>query len=611
MARFKNSGTWWYYPSFLETPPGPWAGPDPLDDDCVRGWKRAIEWMAKNEMNFVISGIPSYRKDQVYHDWGYHYVVEFEGFPEAKVFTDEFVKKNRDKLRAIFAFAQEKGVAPYIHHYNFCAPVGFVKAHKEMADKIANYTDGRQSLQDRLGYVYGNVCWNEPIYQEFLMSAIREFFQKIPECEGVLITPGECAFCPCPKCRGEKPGERGRANIATMSHFVRTFVDTVKGAGKTPLVRTHVMDPDGNAIKEFPQDVTYVIKYSVFDCIDAPPDPAIQKWVNSGGSVWVSNEISGGENAGPIAWFDPKYFWDAAENLEKIGVEGIMSIDNTDYGFMGLPYRVQQANLLAHTYYVNHGGPYDEEVWRKHFREIFGEKGDEILKAAVLYARVPLNISKMVYSGVEGFTWQFPYHLALDTSWPGALGTEGLDPPDWVIGDLARVNDYVRYLEKNEWREDLLEHVAGDRKPPLAHFAEQTEAARKGEKILAGISEDEVKNDARQELRILQTSARLAVLVGEQWQHLLMGRIYFAGATGVSPEEVRRDLAKRCMAEYRKGIEAFRLQIESVLDLPHGIFDFEQYTGSARQWQLSIPNRTRMMERELAEIEEKLAPLLK
>jgi hypothetical protein len=178
------------------------------------------------------------------------------------------------------------------------------------------------------------------------------------------------------------------------------------------------------------------------------------------------------------------------------------------------------------------------------------------------------------------------------------------------MGNLARVNDYVRYLEENEWRDDLLKHVAGDRGQPLAFFAEQTEAARKGEKMLAEISEDEVKDDARQELRVLQTSAKLAVLVGEQWQHLLMGRIYYAGAKGVSPELVRKKLAKRCIEEYRKGIAAFRLQIEGVLDLPHGIFDFEQYTGSSRHWQLSIPNRTRLMEKELGDIERDLGPLL-
>ncbi len=609
MARFKFSGTWWFYPSFLETPPGPWGGPDALDDDPVAGWKRAIEWMADNEMNFVISGIPSYRKDRVYHDWGYHYVIDFDGFPEAQVFSQEFVKKNRDKLRAIFSFARERGIAPYIHHYNFCAPVSFVRAHKEMADKIANYTDGRKSLQDRLGYIYGNVCWNEPVYQKFLMSAIREFFEKIPEAEGILITPGECAFCPCSQCRGEGPDERASAPVRTLSHFARTFVDTVKGAGKTPLIRTHVAGPLAAAIDKFPRDVTYVVKYSVFDCIDAPPDPAIKAWIDAGHRVWVSKEIAGGENAGPIAWLDPKFFWGVADNLEKLGVEGVISIDSCDYGYTGIPYKMLQANLLSYTHYVNHSGPYDKEVWEKHFREIFGAAAQRILEAAMLYARVPLNISKMVYGGVEGFTWQFPYHLAKNKGWPGELGSRQLEPPEWVLGDLLSVNEYVRYLEENEWRDDLLKHVAGERREPLAFFAEQTEAARRGEQMLAEISEDDVPERARQELRLLQASARLAVLVGEQWQHLLMGRIYYSGAKGISPEPVRRKLAKLCLDEYGKGIKAFRMQIESVLDLPQACFDFEQYTGSSRQWQLSIPNRVRLMEEELREIEEELGAI--
>ena len=123
---------WWLHPAYLEGAPGPWIPPSQFTDDPVPTWKRAIDWMADNGINIVIADIPPFWKDRIYMGWGYHYCIDFDKFPEARVFSSRFARKNRAVLNEIFTYAADKGVQPFTHHYNFCAPVPFVHAHPEL-----------------------------------------------------------------------------------------------------------------------------------------------------------------------------------------------------------------------------------------------------------------------------------------------------------------------------------------------------------------------------------------------------------------------------------------------------------------------------------------------
>jgi len=601
---FDFVGTWWFYPSFLESPPGPWEKSRAYGDDPVRNWKAAIDWMAGKGLNVLVSGIPPFCKDRVYHDWGYHYVLDFPKHRESRVFTDEFVEANRSRLKEIFAHARRRGVKPFIHHYNFCAPVPFVKAHRELAEKVLLRDDARHNLQDWQGLLYGNVCWNDPVYQDYMRGCWGEFLDKFPEVEGIMVTPGECARCACPEC-----GDR----FATLSDFVRTFVETVEGVGRLPVVRAWATGLDAPVIGAFPKGVPYVIKYSVFDVIDAPPDPAVRAWIDAGHRVWLSKEIKGGENGGPIAWFDPKFFRDVASNSRKLGAEGLISIDNSDGGFLGMRHKTQQILLEMFVRYAKGGKAKDRE-WVGELEEWFGPHSENVFRAVRLYSKAILNLSKLAYSPTEGFGWRAAYHFKGPGRWPGTLGLKGrhgLHPPEWVRSrdKLGSVADVVEYLKNNAWEEGIFERVSKGQVDPVAFASRLEAAAAKGVRALEGVPEGEVPRKGLKELALLRTSSKMALHTISWVRHWLWARVMYAGATSRSPKRTRRKLAADMVRELEAVHYHLRRVMECGLELPHGSIDFQRCYASKEWWSPSLPSRVRELEREFDEVVEELSDL--
>jgi len=604
VREFDFVGTWWFYPSYLESPLGPWDKSHLYGDDPVRNWKAAIDWMARQGLNVLVSGIPPFCKDRVYHDWGYHYVLRFPDHPESTVFTKDFVEANRSRLREIFAYARRRGLKPFIHHYNFCAPVPFVKAHKELADKITLREGGRHNLQDWQEFLYGNVCWNEPVYQEYMKDCFREFLATFPDVEGIMITPGECARCACAKCRDK---------LATLSGFVKTFVETVEGAGRLPVVRAWATGLDAPVIKAFPKGVPYVVKYSVFDVIDSPHDPAIEPWIDAGHRVWLSKEIKGGENGGPIAWFSPKLFRDVAANSRKLGVEGLISIDNSDGGFMGMRYKVQQIPLEMFVHYAK-GGKAREKEWVDELKPCFGNHSGKVFRAVKRYSKVVLNVSKLVYSPTEGFGWKAAYHFRGPGRWPGTIGVkgrQGLHPPEWVrSGDrLGSIADAVEYLRDNPWDDDVFEHVSEGEVDPISFASGLEEEAARGVRALERIPDGEIPRRGVKELALLRTSSKLALHTISWLRHWLWARVLYAGATSPSPKEVRSKLAAEMSEELKAVHFHMRRIIECALELPHGSIDFQRYYAQQWTWALSLPSRLRKLEWEFDKVIEELSDL--
>jgi len=601
---FEFVGTWWFYPSFLESPPGPWDKSHIYGDDAVRNWKAAIDWMAKRGLNVLVSGIPPFCKDRVYHDWGYHYVLNFPDHPESKTFTDEFVEGNRLRLKEIFAHARKRGVKPFIHHYNFCAPVPFVKAHRELVEKISLRDDARHNLQDWQGLLYGNVCWNEQVYRDYMKACWGEFLETFPEAEGIMVTPGECGRCACPECQDR---------LATLSDFVKTFVESVEGAGRLPVVRAWATGLDASVVEAFPKGVPCVIKYSVFDVIDAPPDPAIQPWIDAGHRVWLSKEIKGGENAGPIAWFDPGFFRDVAANSRKLGAEGLISIDNSDGGFLGMRHKVQQILLEMFVHYGK-GGRAGEEKWVGELEPWFGTHSEKVFSAVKAYSKAILNLSKLVYSPTEGFGWLADYHFRGPGRWPGTLGLKdrhGLHPPEWVRArdKLGSIADVVEYLRDNPWEEGVFERVSEGRVDPVKFASRLETAAAKGVRALEAIPDEEIPRKGLKELALLRTSSKIALHEIAWVRHWLWARVLYAGATSPSPKEVRRELAAEMAREF--GAVHFHLRrfMECGLDLPHDSIDFQRCYASKEWWARSLPSRLRKLEREFDEVVEELSDL--
>jgi len=603
---------WWLHPAYLEGAPGPWIPPSRFTDDPIPTWKLAVDWMADNGINMVIADIPPFWKDRTYMGWGYHYCIDFDKFPEARVFSTRFTRKNRAILDEIFNYAADKGVQPFTHHYNFCAPVNFVRAHPELHAKLDRHEDGRNNIQDRLGFINGNVCWSEPVYQEFMIECWKEYFRRLPAAAGIMVTPGECHHCSCDQCSGLGSGAERDPTAETITSFIDAFTATLGSVGKFPIVRAWSTGHGPEWQQKLPKGVPYVFKYSVADCVDAGPDPIVSEWIDSGHEVWISKEISGGANGGPTVWTSPRYFHDVHRNCRALGVPGVIGWDISIWGCISNKYPIQWANIEAFTRYASDTGEYDRAPWVEKFTERFGPLGEKFLDALEFLGKVVLGIDKVLFRPGEGYMWMFGYHFAEEQGWPGTLGQSGpagTEPPEWARGNMSTLAEMVEYLHDNPWDDEVVQKVSAGRKDPFEFLGELHDAADEARRILEEIA-DSVPDEHRMDFKILRASTQLVAGIVGQCFIIFKARLYYAGATGVSPHSIRRQLARRCIDNMEQAIKVVEMQLEAIFDYPPDILDFDRHLGSEKPWERGLPNRIRHLQSQLQDIRTALTPLL-
>jgi hypothetical protein len=211
----------------------------------------------------------------------------------------------------------------------------------------------------------------------------------------------------------------------------------------------------------------------------------------------------------------------------------------------------------------------------------------------------------VMWEGDEGFMWNFAYHFKELRGWPGALGVT-LTPPEWVRGDMVTLRDYVDYLRRNPWADDVIDKVAGGKPDPFSFLEEKTKRAKAGLQKLKQLAA-RVPEEAQKEFRLLALSAEIAYLTGMQWGHFLRARLLYSGATSGAPVEVERKLAQECLENLDKGIKAMERQRELVLRYPGDILRFHVYFHRGR---MGMSARIEHWKRERALVQEELAELL-
>ncbi len=588
---FDHVGIWYFLPSFFEYSLGPWQPEVPANPDLVQLWKQTIDWYADNGLNLIVIHLGPYGgekvpigPDRIRFGWGYHYVLNFDRFPEARCLPPDFVRRNQDIVRRVTECGQEKGVAVYTHHYNFLAPRAFVDAHPEITRleilRAGNVVDLHGKLQcwDMRRLLYYDVCWNKPLYREFMVECFREYHELFPAAAGILVTPGERARCTCIECIGERPNEAA-AKVAryqdspqkrkTIAHFVRVFAETLRELGKTPLVRTWIAGVNAEWADVLPRGITYVTKYSLFDLTDGGPDPQILPWLRAGHDMWFMKEISGNENAGPMVLTPPEAFDQLADGCREAGVRGVLGVINSEWG---LQYRVRRVQFATEVLFANSFGKRVGDpptTARQYYTRTFGEPGSAILDAACQYMEVPFNMSRVLGSRLEGFTCEFAYHFAdffgRAKGHPGTLGI-GETPNEWLSREIVPFNTYVSYLKEHPWTDGFRAEVTGEGTDPLQFLEEITSSAKAGWDRLRTLAPT-VSPDAEDEMALLLNSAHLAYLVGMQWGHWFRARLYYTGALGTAPEATRRELARRAVGEYEAGLAALRQRLPLLEEL--------------------------------------------
>lgn len=573
-------GIWWFYPSFLEFPEGPWGSRGASDADPLRLWKSCLSWLADHGLNAAFIHFGPFGgdrsplcNDRVRTGWGYHYLLDFARFPEARTFDRATLRRNRDLLNAICAHGRKVGVGVYTHAYNFSVTAPFLNAHR---DALCSSRIGARSERqlhvpgvcDRLGLVHKNVCWNKPLMQEFSIACWEETFAAIPELEGILVTPGENAKCPCVDCVGPTDDDHAAyvtspPRLKTLGHFVSTFADVLHRLDRKPMVRAWAAGKSRPWIEVFPRGVPIFLKYSVFDVMDAGPDPALKEWVDAGHVVVATPEIQGGENGGPTLWRSPEYLAGVARKTAEAGCAGIVACVNSEHGFLmqSRPEQMTPAILFAHA--AATGGAPAGALSVEWDRRTFGAAGDAIHAALEDTSAITFALPRVVFEAEEGYTWQFDYHFFSD-EWPGRIGV-GITADDWAARDVANLADWLEWLRTHAFVEPVPAEALGGRRDPLDFLRDVAKRVERGAKAIAEL---EAAASDRSRFVLAGGTARLHSLLAREWIALLGAKMAEQALLGPNDETVRAALRARALADFDAAIAALEATIAEASRLP-------------------------------------------
>ena len=553
---------WWQFPSFCDTPVGPWSlDISRLNDEPLTHWIRAIDWMSELGINAFIGNLPSYSKTGSCDDWPFGMVCEWPGYPYAKMFPGSYLEENRRVSNSIIEHCHDRGIRVFLHHYNFFAPYQWFVRQTELLERKRSST----RLVEEFGHekniaLARSMCPNSPLYREFMKASWKELFQRLPGLDGLLITVGESNRCDCQECTGGTPVDSTwlhavrKDQVQTFSQFARFYVETIKSIGKEPMIRCWHGGGDEAFAGAFPKGPVYVIKYSGFNSIDCGPDPAYKFWKNAGHRLWAVHEVSGAEPGGPATWLNPK--WVARVNeraVGEMGIEGSVAFHNNYTGRLDMTYPPVFFNMEAAARFFN-GADYEESFWKRRAEELLGSHGSDYLEAGELYSQIILNIDKVVSYPTDGISFCFNYHLVGDpkTAWPGVvgeLGANGCEPLSWVRGDVAVLRRYKEYLDDAPWSEEIFEKVAScGEVEPLGFLKKRWEAAEEGLGVLQGVVVSDDDDYATVD-RIIRLSAHCAVEFGRLWYNITSAKVLWWGANSLKTElETQKRLARECLA---------------------------------------------------------------
>ena len=612
--RYQGS-RWEVHPAFLEVCPGPWGTLEKYGVDVVGSWKDCIDWHADNGLNVIISNIPYSRTDWNYLGWGFHYILDLKDYPHHEdLFSADFRKRNLETLSAVFGYGKRRGVLMLAHHFNYMAPrrmgvaMGWMPRYP--VDE-ADWTDGMANSINPLRLLGHNCCWNVPSYQEFMKHCWTETCRLLPDLGGFLVTPGEGNHGHFDESRGPVD-EQGRTAtndltlnlihwypsdmryVETSAHFIKTFASTVRKAGRFPLVRSWSVE---GAPHFMPRNVTYLLKHQMFDCIDAPGDPLVKKWLDCGHEMWVEAAFIG-ENAGPIQWAGPRYFKKMAEDIHGSGVAGAV----TNHKCRDLNGPTNWLNYkLFHAAMKSPAAMDDRAPWVRELTPLFGAKAKDAFEAMELTSEGVLLISKIAHRVGEG--WSFLMWPTLTPVIDGLvnLGHENGTPPPWWRGNLFTIKEYLDYLGATPWSEDWMEKARGTRDCPLQALESVIASAQKAERLIEGIKPSPAAAPAWQELRCSAAVNR--------WQcdSILQAcrvKIGMACARACLDFATQKRLAKetmsaieaceRALAREREWVIQYPPQFGSAQSLVEGLG--EKYRTSVRELQPFRRELTRFLE---------------
>ena len=617
MKRLENRGLFWQYPSLNDIPLGPWSRHlTQAQQSRIQCWKLAVDWMADNGVTHFFGVLESpikAAKQSGCPDWPFHYVCEWTEFPGAQVFPKAMLEHNRQEFRKVFSYMREKGIKPFLHHYNHFAPFDWLIQQPDWVE-IRTQADGKAPDRGTTDLTRAT-CANRPEYRDFMSASWRELFEHLPELEGMLITLGENNYCPCQKCSGGVPRGQKWDHILTpefvntMSSYAKHFSDNLYSIGKKPMIRCYHGGGDRALSQAMPKEPTYIIKYSGFNAIDCGPDPIHRFWADAGLDLWTVHEFAGLENASGGMWVNPEHSFNVVRRANEKGrFTGQVAFHNDFWGRFGMAYPGMEVNLEAGLAAFG-GEDYDEERWKAYCLDRLGPYGADYLEAGKLISQPVLNIDKIVSGSLDdGLCFGFNYHFTGEMRFPGLIGELGIvgtEPHPWR-SNLGPLRRFKEYLLDNQWSEDIyrkaLKPGEGD---PVSFWDEKVEAALRGLAIVEGLNvPEDSPHLATHELFL--TASRWLTEYAKFWQGMIRGKAYYWGANGIrTPIETQRELAGKC-------IRCLESAVESIFTMKALYYDFPPlYMNWGKAFcGITMEEKLDHYRKELAKVKEEFEPLI-
>jgi len=251
---------------------------------------------------------------------------------------------------------------------------------------------------------------------------------------------------------------------------------------------------------------------------------------------------------------------------------------------------------------VRQGDP--NSVSLDYYEEIFGkELAPKVLHNVEQYSDVPFNISRLIWSHTEGFTWKhYQGFSGFGGKSPKSSGIgESLIPPEWARREIVPLAEYVSYLKDNPWDDEFLARITGDGKNPIEFLEDLTKKAKGAKDTLVRLAKS-CPASAADEMDLLIKSADIAYLTGLRWSQLFKARLLFAGAKSQALEAKRKELAGLAVAAFEKGKDVSK-KIRPILEsYPPNLVDPKMALNPQKMEEKARAMEFEMLKEDLADL---------
>lgn len=215
------------------------------------------------------------------------YFLELPRFPEARMLSEEELKRNTDHLRWFTEEASRRGIWTVFHFYNIHVSPNFAKAHEREGVQVANAA-------------------STPLLAAYMRHAVSEFVKSYPNV-GLMLTAGEAL------------------NVKQEEYIRDVIVAGIKDSGKRPplIVRQWAIDSTRyrEVVKSSYDNIFTMMKHNTEMLISPHPDTRNRTWVAFGQNHIVN--LHENSDIKPFRWASPVFIQQMVSNWRQWGVSGI------------------------------------------------------------------------------------------------------------------------------------------------------------------------------------------------------------------------------------------------------------------------------------------------